>query len=95
MLPDYPKYSNNDKTWARNLLTSQCYKRWYRTADCKLIVPEETGLSILQKIHCISPMGILRIQDLVRYANNKIRDANLKIAEIVKNCKACQLTNTG
>jgi len=39
MLPDYPKHSNNDKTQARNLPMSQCYEGWWRTADCKLIVP--------------------------------------------------------
>lgn len=39
-------------------------------------------------------MGIWKMWDLVRHANTKIKDANLKVAEIVKNCKACQLTNT-
>jgi len=34
------------------------------------------------------------MQDLVRHANTKIKDANLKVAEIFKNCKACQVTNT-
>lgn len=33
------------------------------------------------------------MQDLIQYANIRIRDANSKIAKIVKNCKACQLTN--
>ena len=33
------------------------------------------------------------MQDLVCWSHIKIRDANLKIVEIVKDCKACQLTN--
>ena len=32
---------------------------------------------------------------LIQYANIRIRVANLNIAEIVKNVKACQLTNAG
>jgi hypothetical protein len=38
-------------------------------------------------------MGAQRMQDLVYLSHIRIRDANLKIAKIVKNCKACQLTN--
>jgi hypothetical protein len=38
-------------------------------------------------------MGSLWMQDLVCQVHIKIRDANLKIAEIVKDCKACQLSN--
>jgi hypothetical protein len=33
------------------------------------------------------------MQDLVHQPHIRIRDANLKTAKIVKNYKACQLTN--
>jgi hypothetical protein len=38
-------------------------------------------------------MGAWKMHDVVCQSHIRIRDANLKIADIVKNCKACQLTN--
>lgn len=59
----------------------------------KLIVPEKMDLHILKKIHCSLYMGAQRMQDLVCQSYIRIRDANLKIAETIKKCKACQLIN--
>lgn len=61
--------------------------------DYKLIVPEKMDLHTLKKIHRYSHMGFWWIQDLVCQLHIRIRDANLKKAKIIKNCKACQLTN--
>jgi hypothetical protein len=38
-------------------------------------------------------MGLSRVKDLVCQFHIRIRDANSKIAEIVKNYKACRLNN--
>ena len=38
-------------------------------------------------------MGVQRMQDLVCQSHMRIRDANSKKAEIVKNYEACPLTN--
>ena len=48
---------------------------------------------MLKKIHCSLYMGFQRMQDLVHQSYIIIKDANLKTAKIVKNYKACQLTN--
>lgn len=39
-------------------------------------------------------MGLQRMQDLTWHANLRIRDANLNIAEFVKNYNVCQVTNS-
>jgi hypothetical protein len=38
-------------------------------------------------------MGVQRMQDLVCQSHMRIRDANSKKAEIIKNYEACPLTN--
>lgn len=49
---------------------------------------------MLKKIHHSSHTGIQSMPDLIRHAHVRIRDANSKITEIVKDYKVCQLTNT-
>jgi hypothetical protein len=79
--------------WIKNLPISQCHKRWQRTADYKLIVPEKMGLRILKKIYGSSHIGSQWLQDLVCWSHIRIRDANSIIVEIVKDCKARQLAS--
>jgi hypothetical protein len=58
---------------------SQRLNECWEMADWKFILPEELVTCILKKINHSSHVGIQRIQDLIRHAHIRIRDANFKI----------------
>ncbi|XP_069869542.1 uncharacterized protein [Dipodomys merriami] len=68
-------------------------KDWWKTGEGKLNLPQRFGNRILKRIHRAFPMGTRRMQDLLQHSEVKIRQGNQLIEDIVKNCKACQLTN--
>lgn len=49
---------------------------------------------MLKTIHPFSHMSIQRMQDTIRNAHVRIRDTTSKVTKIVKDYKACQITNT-
>lgn len=78
-LPEKPKCTQEGIDWIENLPTVQCINDWYRSLDCKIILPEKLGSAIPHKMHNTTHMGTQKIQDLMRHAQIKIRDACSKI----------------
>lgn len=72
---------------------SQKHHGWWRMADGKVILPEKLGEQCSSKLYRTTHMGTRKMQDLIRWAYIKIKDAHPKIEQIVSHCKACQMTN--
>lgn len=92
-LPDSPTYSPEDLAWIAKQPTSKEYHGWWRMGDGKVILPEKLGEQLLFQVHRTTHMGTQKMQDLIRWADIKIKDAHPKTEQIVARCRACQMTN--
>ena len=91
--PDHPKYSKDYITRSRNLPTSQYTKRLKKTKTKNNRLQSYYARRI-DSIHTSEDSLLLPFGHPENAGSDiMIRDTNSKIAEIIKNCKTCQLTN--
>ncbi|XP_053066949.1 uncharacterized protein LOC113593324 isoform X2 [Acinonyx jubatus] len=93
VLPDQPKYSQEDLQWIKKLPMAQKIKGWWYTPNKKLVLPDRLGVSVLEHMHRSTHMGARKLKDLIRHAGIKIHQQDTKIEQVVSACKTCQLTN--
>ncbi|XP_078291610.1 uncharacterized protein LOC144613856 [Panthera onca] len=93
VLPDQPKYSQEELQRIKKLPMAQEIKGWWYTPNKELVLPDRLGVSILEHMHRSTHMGARKLKDLIRHAGIKIHQQDTKIQQVVSACKTCQLTN--
>ena len=93
VLPDQPKYSQEELQRIKKLPMAQEIKGWWYTPNKELVLPDQLGVSILEHMHRSTNMGARTLKDLIRHARIKIQQQDTKIEQVVPACKTCQLTN--
>ncbi|XP_023601033.1 uncharacterized protein LOC111823511 [Myotis lucifugus] len=93
VLPDQPKYSQEELQRIKKLPKAQEIKGWWHTPEGELILPDWLGDTILKHMHQSTHLGARKMKDLIQHARIKIHQQNTKIDQVVSACKTCQLTN--
>ncbi|XP_078308549.1 uncharacterized protein LOC144617304 [Panthera onca] len=93
VLPDQPKYSQEELQRIKKLPMAQEIKGWWYTPNKELVLPDRLGVSILEHMHRSTHMGARKFKDLIRHAGIKIHQQDTKIEQVVSARKTCQLTN--
>ncbi|XP_045310683.1 uncharacterized protein LOC123585955 [Leopardus geoffroyi] len=93
VLPDQPKYSQEEVQRIKKLPMAQEIKGWWYTPNKELVLPDQLGVSVLEHMHRSTHMGARKLKDLIRHAGIKIHQQDTKIEQVVSACKTCQLTN--
>ncbi|XP_059537141.1 uncharacterized protein LOC132226566 [Myotis daubentonii] len=94
VLPDQPKYSQEELQRIRKLPRAHEIKGWWHTPEGELILPDRLGDTVLEHMHRSTHLGTRKMKDLIRHAGIKIHQQDTKIDQVVSACKTCQLTNT-
>ena len=61
----------------------------------KRTLTEEEGLDCLTNIHCLTHLGLKKMAELVNRSPYHIPRLQKAVEDLVKNCRACALTNAG
>jgi hypothetical protein len=61
----------------------------------KRILTEEEGVDYLANIHCLTHLGPKKMTELVNSSPYHIPRLQKAVEDLVKNCRACALTNAG
>ncbi|XP_053747888.1 uncharacterized protein LOC128773875 [Panthera pardus] len=93
VLPDQPKYSQEELQQIKKLPMAQEIKGWWYTPNKELVLPDWLGVSVLEHTHRSTHRGVQKLKDLIRHARIKIHQQDTKIEQVVSACKTCQLTN--
>ncbi|XP_070279623.1 uncharacterized protein [Myotis yumanensis] len=93
VLPDQPKYSQEELQRIKKLPKAQEIKGWWHTPEGELILPDWLGDTVLKHMHQSTHLGARKMKDLIQHARIKIHQQNTKIDQVVSACKTCQLTN--
>ena len=65
------------------------------TEDGKSILPQKEGHQYVTNLHQLTHLGTKKVKDIVRHSDYHVMGLSDIAQEVVQNCKACTLTNSG
>lgn len=65
VLPDQPKYSQEELQQIKRLPMAQEIKGWWYTPDRELVLPDQLRVSVLEHMHQPTHLGARKLKDLI------------------------------
>ena len=65
------------------------------TEDGKSILPQKEGRCYVTNLHQLTHLGTKKLKDVIRHSDYHVMGLSDIAQEVVQNCRACALINTG